>query len=394
MIKREQYMSKIRPFYDSDLIKVITGIRRCGKSVILDEIRKEIEIKSNNTIFLNLEHIYDIDKVQTARALVEYVRNNRKSDDLCYLFIDEIQNMPQWVDAVKTLRLEKCSIFISGSNSKMLSKEFINELSGRHVSFQIRPFVYVELKKYADDLGVEVDVLNYLTWGGFPKRLEFKNTEDQIKYLEDIDTSIAIHDLIARYKIKKEVLFKRIVNFVLRNNSRIFSAKSVYDYILNEGYTCSINTVMNFINYLKEAFLIEEIKQYSTKVKRELSYFGKLYNMDVSSNSIRADRNRFDIEHNLENIVFNELIYKGYKVQLYNLNGYEIDFRCEKKSKIIFVQVAYSVVNESTYNREMKPFSLLDNSNEKILITTDKVDYSTSTVRHIELEKFLLQEDI
>lgn len=394
MIKREQYMSKIRPFYDSDLIKVITGIRRCGKSVILDEIRKEIEIKSNNTIFLNLEHIYDIDKVQTARALVEYVRNNRKSDDLCYLFIDEIQNMSQWVDAVKTLRLEKCSIFISGSNSKMLSKEFINELSGRHVSFQIRPFVYVELKKYADDLGVEVDVLNYLTWGGFPKRLEFKNTEDQIKYLEDIDTSIVIHDLIARYKIKKEVLFKRIVNFVLRNNSRIFSAKSVYDYILNEGYTCSINTVMNFINYLKEAFLIEEIKQYSTKVKRELSYFGKLYNMDVSSNSIRADRNRFDIEHNLENIVFNELIYKGYKVQLYNLNGYEIDFRCEKKSKIIFVQVAYSVVNESTYNREMKPFSLLDNSNEKILITTDKVDYSTSTVRHIELEKFLLQEDI
>ena len=394
MIKREQYMSKIRPFYDSDLIKVITGIRRCGKSVILDEIRKEIEIKSNNTIFLNLEHIYDIDKVQTARALVEYVRNNRKSDDLCYLFIDEIQNMPQWVDAVKTLRLEKCSIFISGSNSKMLSKEFINELSGRHVSFQIRPFVYVELKKYADDLGVEVDVLNYLTWGGFPKRLEFKNTEDQIKYLEDIDTSIVIHDLIARYKIKKEVLFKRIVNFVLRNNSRIFSAKSVYDYILNEGYTCSINTVMNFINYLKEAFLIEEIKQYSTKVKRELSYFGKLYNMDVSSNSIRVDRNRFDIEHNLENIIFNELIYKGYKVQLYNLNGYEIDFRCEKKSKIIFVQVAYSVVNESTYNREMKPFSLLDNSNEKILITTDKVDYSTSTVRHIELEKFLLQEDI
>lgn len=326
--------------------------------------------------------------------MVEYVRNNRKSDDLCYLFIDEIQNMPQWVDAVKTLRLEKCSIFISGSNLKMLSKEFINELSGRHVSFQIRPFVYVELKKYADDLGVEVDVLNYLTWGGFPKRLEFKNTEDQIKYLEDIDTSIVIHDLIARYKIKKEVLFKRIVNFVLRNNSRIFSAKSVYDYILNEGYTCSINTVMNFINYLKEAFLIEEIKQYSTKVKRELSYFGKLYNMDVSSNSIRADRNRFDIEHNLENIVFNELIYKGYKVQLYNLNGYEIDFRCEKKSKIIFVQVAYSVVNESTYNREMKPFSLLDNSNEKILITTDKVDYSTSTVRHIELEKFLLQEDI
>ncbi len=394
MIKREQYMSKIRPFYDSDLIKVITGIRRCGKSVILDEIRKEIEIKSNNTIFLNLEHIYDIDKVQTARALVEYVRNNRKSDDLCYLFIDEIQNMSQWVDAVKTLRLEKCSIFISGSNSKMLSREFINELSGRHVSFQIRPFVYVELKKYAEDLGVEVDILNYLTWGGFPKRLEFKNTEDQIKYLEDIDTSIVIHDLIARYKIKKEVLFKRIVNFVLRNNSRIFSAKSVYDYILNEGYTCSINTVMNFINYLKEAFLIEEIKQYSTKVKRELSYFGKLYNMDVSSNSIRADRNRFDIEHNLENIVFNELIYKGYKVQLYNLNGYEIDFRCEKKSKIIFVQVAYSVVNESTYNREMKPFSLLDNSNEKILITTDKIDYSTSTVRHIELEKFLLQEDI
>ena len=213
-------------------------------------------------------------------------------------------------------------------------------------------------------------------------------------YLYDLEATIVVHDVISRYKIRNEGLFKRLVNFVLKSNARIFSAKSVYDYIKNEQVSCSVNTIANYIDDLKEAFVIEEIPQYSSKAKKELKYYGKLYNIDVCFNSLRADNARYDLEHNLENIVYNELIYRGYKVKLFNINGHEIDFHCVKGGKTFYVQVAYSVINEKTYEREMKPFSMLDNAHQKILITTDDIDYSTSTVRHIKLKDFLMLEEL
>ena len=393
MIKREHYLNQIRGFYESDLIKVITGVRRCGKSVILDEIKEEISQSSSNIIYLNFENLLILEKVSCGRDLIEYVEINRKSGK-CYIFLDEVQNIDDWANAVKTLRLSNNSIFISGSNSKLLSNEFLNELSGRFVSFQIRPFVYKEIVEYSNELNIIPDVGDYLIWGGFPKRFEFKDKDDQIKYLTEIDSTIVIHDLISRYKIRKETLFRKIVNYVLKSNSRIFSSKSIYDYIKNEHYDCSVNTVTKYLNYLKEAFVIEEIPQYSTKNKRILTYFGKLYDMDVSFNSLRCTEGRFDIDHNLENIIFNELSYMGYKIYFFNDGGKEIDFRCEKNNKIYFVQVAYSVSNEKTYKREFAAFDKLDNSCKKILITTDLVDYSTSTVKHIKLQDFLLLNDL
>ena len=392
MIKREHYLNQIRGFYESDLIKVITGIRRCGKSVILEEIKDEISQKSNNVIYLNFENIITLEKISSGLELLKYVEENR-NDGKCYIFLDEVQNVKDWANAVKTLRLGDNSVFISGSNSKLLSNEFLNELSGRFVSFQIRPFVYKEIIEYAKELNFQPDVGDYLVWGGFPKRFEFKNKEDQIRYLTDIDSTIIIHDLISRYHIKKETLFKKFVAYVLKSNSRIFSNKSIYDYIKNE-YDCSINTLNKYLNYLKEAFVIEEIPQYSTKAKRTLAYYGKLYNTDVSFNSLRCDSGKYDIDHNLENIVYSELIYRGYKVRVFTINGKEIDFRCEKDNKIYFVQVANSVANEKAYEREFSPFNKLDNLNKKILITNDLIDYSTSTVKHIKLKDFLLVDNL
>ena len=393
MLKREHYLSKIRGFYGSDLIKVITGVRRCGKSVVLEEIKNELSQESKNIIYLNFEHAKDLAATPNSMSLINYVEKNRKRGK-CYVLLDEVQNVENWPEAVRTLRLENNSVFISGSNSKLLSKEFLDELSGRFVSFQIRPFVYKEIVDYTKQLKKKTSVLDYLIWGGFPKRFEFKTEEETKSYLYDLEATIVVHDVISRYKIRNEGLFKRLVNFVLKSNARIFSAKSVYDYIKNEQVSCSVNTIANYIDDLKEAFVIEEIPQYSSKAKKELKYYGKLYNIDVCFNSLRADNARYDLEHNLENIVYNELIYRGYKVKLFNINGHEIDFHCVKGSKTFYVQVAYSVINEKTYEREMKPFSMLDNAHQKILITTDDIDYSTSTVRHIKLKDFLLLEEL
>ena len=393
MIVREKYLKEIRPFYDSDLVKIITGIRRCGKSVILKTIYDEISRNTPNTIFLDFEDANDLKRAGTVDRLLDYIDKTKKGGK-CYIFLDEIQNIKDWAIAVRTLRLYDNSVFISGSNSKLLSKEFATELSGRYVSFRIRPFVYKEIVIYAKELNKEVSQLDYLIWGGFPKRFDMPNEESIIRYLEDLEDTIVIKDLIKRYKIKKPELFKKVVNFVLRCNSRIMSARSIHKYLAGQGIECSINTVLGYMNYLKEAYVIEELAQYSTKTKRELNYNPKLYNSDVCFNSLKVDDRRYDLDHNLENIVYNELLYMGYDLKVYDNKGKEIDFLATKNGKSYFIQVAYSVLDEKAYAREFGAFANLDNSNQKIIITNDNIDYSTSVVRHIKLEDFLVMEEL
>ncbi len=393
MIQREHYIEQVRPFYESDLIKIITGIRRCGKSVIMEQIIKEIEKKTDNIIYLNFEDKKISSNITNADKLISFVEENKK-EGKCYLFFDEIQTLDGWQDACKTLRLYDYSVFITGSNSKLLSGEFTKELAGRYVAFRIRPFVYKEIVEYCKELKKEASVTDYLVWGGFPKRFEFDSAEAQSRYLSDLDDTIVINDLIRRYKIRKESLFKSLVNYVLRSNSRIVSANSIRDYIKQEHAGCSVNTIMKYIGYLEEAYIIEAVKQYSTKTKKELSYYSKIYDADVCFNSIRCLNNRFDLTHNLENIVYNELIYMGYEIYVYNNNGKEIDFLATKNSKQYFVQVAYSVAEDKTYQREFSAFKDIDNLSQKIIITNDDIDYSTSTVKHIKLKDFLLMESL
>lgn len=393
MIRREHYIEKVRPFYESDLIKIITGIRRCGKSVIMEQIMREISEKTDNIVYLNFEDKRTSSNVTNAEQLLEYVDRHKKAGK-CYLFFDEIQTLDGWQEACKTLRLYDYSLFITGSNSKLLSGEFVKELSGRYVAFKVRPFVYKEIVEYCAELGKMPSHTDYLVWGGFPKRFEFDEIEAQTRYLSDLDDTIVINDLIMRYKIRKEGLFKSIVNYILRSNARIFSANSIRDYVKQEHPECSVNTILKYIGYLEEAYIIESVKLYSTKTKKELSYYAKVYNEDVCFNSLRCLNNRFDLTHNLENIVYNELVYMGYELYVFNNNGKEIDFLATKGNLQYYVQVAYSVAEERAYNREFGAFANIDGLSQKILITNDDVDYSTSTVRHIRLKDFLLMEHL
>lgn len=393
MIKREYYVQQVRPFYESDLIKIITGIRRSGKSIILNQIVDEIRQKTDNLLYLNFEDKRVQALIPDGDALIRHV-DSLENGKKIYLFFDEIQNLEGWADACKTLRLGNASIFITGSNSKLLSREFTTELSGRYVSFRIRPFVYKEIAEYAKELGKEVSVYDYIVWGGFPKRFEFDSSEAQYRYLSDLDEAIVYNDLIKRYKIKKTELFNCFVNFVLRSNSRILSANSIYNAVKQQYPACSINTILKYFGYLEEAYIVERVKQYSTKAKKELCFFSKIYLSDVAFNSLRCLNNRFDLTHNFENVVYNELLYMKYEVYVYNNGGREIDFLATKEGKQYFVQAVYSVAEDKAYEREIGAFKGIDGFSQKVLITNDEADYSTSTIRHIRFKDFILMESL
>lgn len=392
MIKREKYIKPMREFYDSDLIKVITGIRRCGKSVILRDVSDEIRMRSENIIYLDFEDSAVLSSISDEYALLEYVDNHRQPS-LCYVFLDEVQRLEGWSGACRTLRLRNCSVFISGSNSKLLSREFTKELSGRYVAFRVRPFVYRELAEYGRELGKEVTLNDYIIWGGFPKRLEYSESGQRI-YLSELNETIILNDIINRYNIRKTEVFKRLANFIFLSNGRIVSARSIGKYMKGAGFSCSVTTITKYIGYLEEAYAIASVKRYSEKSKRELEYYLKVYDEDVALNSIRVMNNRFDFTHNFENAVYNELVYMGYSLKAFYDDSHEIDFIASKNGKQYYIQAAYSVAEDKAYEREFGAFAKLDNSIQKIVISNDDIDYSTSTVRHIPFRNFVLLDEL
>lgn len=395
MIKREHYIAQIRPFYDSDLIKIITGIRRSGKSIILKQVMEELKSDGKDIIFLDFDVLSTRSEIKDAKKLVTYIENEIKNKkNLTYVFLDEIQNVEGWNEACRSLRLRNCSVFITGSNSKLLSREFTKELSGRYVSFRVRPFVFREAKEYAEQMGREFGVQDYLIWGGFPAALEQENEDAKKRYLDDLNSTIVYYDLENRYNIRKKDIFERMVDFVLVSNARKVSAKAISDYLKGINISISVPTVIKYLEYLKEAYVINDNPVYSLKAKAKLNYYYKIYDEDVSFNSIRVVGNRFDFTHNMENVVLNELIYMGYKVYVYDNKGREIDFCAEKGNKKYLIQVAYSVVDEDTYNREFSAFDGIDNSVKKIIITNDEIDYSTSAVYHYKLKDFLYMDEL
>ena len=393
MIIREHYISQIRPFFDSDLIKIITGIRRCGKSIILRQIMEEMEAAGKKCLFLDFDLRPVRNRIPNADALIAFI-NEQMGEEKLYIFLDEIQNVNAWNEAARTLRLYNTSVFITGSNSKLLSKEFTKELSGRYVSFRIRPFVFREAREYATQMNKPYNVTDYLIWGGFPAALEQPNEASRKRYLHDLNETIIYNDLENRYNIRKKDVFEKMVDYILVSNARIFSAKSISDYMKGRNVLITVPTVIKYLEYLKEAYVIENVPLYSPKAKAKLNYYSKLYDEDVSMNSIRVSGNRYDLNHNLENIVLNELIYLGYEVEVYDNKGREIDFRAFKDGKVYLVQVAYSVAEDKAYEREFSAFSNIDNSVKKIIITNDDVDYSTSTVFHYKLRDFLMMDTL
>lgn len=252
MIIRKKYMAEIKPFCESDLIKVITGIRRCGKSVILKQVMNELKAAGKRCLFLDFDLRSVRAKIPDAAALIayvnEYLGEYPGKDKLC-VFLDEMQNVKDWNEAVRTLRLCNTSVFITGSSAKLLSREFTRELSGHFVSFRIKPFVYREAKEYACQLGRPYEIGDYLVWGGFPGALEQPDSDAMKRYLNDLNTTVICNDLENRYSIRKKDVFEKITDFILISNARIFSAKSISDYMKGQNISVSVPTVIKYLDY-------------------------------------------------------------------------------------------------------------------------------------------------
>ena len=401
MLKRELYLSKIRPFYESDLIKVVVGIRRAGKSTIMMQIIDELQnmkIPKEQIIYINLEY-KEYSFIKNDDDLYNYIKSLIKNDLKYYIFLDEIQNVDKWEKTVNSYRAkEKYSIFITGSNSDLLSGELATHIAGRYVSFKVYPFTFsevcelknikdknkYELKEYLDD---------YIKWGGLPQRFEF-DYEMQIKtYLIDVYDSIIVKDIIERFEIKDLDLFNRIVEYIVTTPSETFSAETLTNYFLEkEERKVAKNTLYNYLEYMVKGNLINKCERYDIRGKRILSGKYKYYLTDLGLGMIKNINRKPQMGAYLENIVYNELLVRGYEVSVGNIQNGEIDFIATKDNKIEYYQVTYTLANEKTIAREFDAYKNIDDNYPKYVLSTDTFDMSQNGIVHKNIIDWLLNK--
>lgn len=403
MIIREKYLSKIRPFYNQDLIKVITGIRRCGKSVILTQIIDELKkdgIIDEQIIYINFES-KEYSKIKNDDDLYSYIKEKMKKNVKYYLFFDEIQNVDCWEKTVNSFKAdlkEKVSIFITGSNSDLLSGELATHLAGRYVSFKISPFTFKEvcelkgiLNKDKYDLVKYFD--EYVIWGGLPQRFVLSSEEQVRTYLTDIYNSIVIKDIIERFGIKDLDLFNRIVEYIVTTPSQTFSVENLANYFsANDNRGVTKNTLYNYLEYMSKAMMINKAERYDVRGKRILNGKYKYYLTDLGIGQILNTSKKPQIGAYLENIVFNELISRGYDVKVGTLDNGEIDFIALKDSKKEYYQVCFVLGdNDNVINREFGAYKGIDDNYPKYVISTDTIDMSQEGIIHKNIIDWLLE---
>jgi len=393
MIIRELYLKKIRPFYNKSLIKIISGIRRSGKSTLLGQIKSEMieaGVVEKQIIQINFED-YKNRELKNSDLLYEYIENKLSKSKKTYIFLDEIQEVNGFEKVINSLNATKdVDIYITGSNSKMLSSEFATLLSGRYISFSIFPFSFKEMKDMYIDKEIEKLFDLYIKFGGFPIVQYFETDNQKLAVLEDLYNSIVIKDIVKRNNIKSVERLDKFISYMLNTISSLFSGKNIVNYFKNEGRTISKETLYNYVKYLNEVMLIYTAKRYDIKGKRLLTTNEKYFINDQGLRAIKFN-NVSDIEKILENIVFFELLRRGYKVTVGEINGKEIDFIAEKQGNKEYYQIAYIMESQETRDREFGSLLLVKDQYPKYVLTMDKQDFSTSGVVHKNIIDFLLE---
>ena len=404
MLKREKYLKDIRGFYNQDIIKVITGMRRSGKSILLLQIMEELKeqgIKDKQIIYLNFEIIENM-KYASPDSLNSYISDQIKKNQKYYLFFDEIQNVQNWekvINSFKAKYKDKISIFITGSNSKLLSGELATLIAGRYVSFNIYPFTFREVCELTNNENKNKYELaelfdNYIKWGGMPQRFS-QNNEIEIKnYLKDVYNSIVIKDIIERYKIKDIDLFNRIITYIITTPAQTFSAGSLVKYFESENRKVSLETIYNYLEYITESLIVKKAERYDIRGKRILTGKYKYYVADLGFTEIISEGQKEQIGFKLENIVYNELISRGYNVNVGNIGEKEIDFIATKFEKKIYVQVVYLLADEDVINREFGVFDNIKDNYPKYVISMDTLSYSQNGIIHKNIIDFLLSNEL
>lgn len=402
MIKRETYMKQIRPFIGGDLIKVLTGLRRSGKSVMLELIQDELiasGVSRNQFITLNFEKMENV-RLCTAEALHrEILERASEITGKVYLFFDEIQEVSDWEKCINSLRVTMdCDIYLTGSNAKLLSGELATYLGGRYVEFVIYPFSFSEFSElYAEvfpDVPPDKCFRAYLTAGGMPylANLRYEQEPSQ-RYLEDLYNSVVLKDIVKRNSVRDVELLERIIAYVMANAGTVFSASSVTKFLKNERRSISTDTVLNYIKYCKDAYLIYQASREDLQGKQILSTNEKYYIADHGLREAVFGDNMRDINLVLENIVYMELLRRGYKVTVGRLGEREIDFVCEKRREKLYVQVAYLLASDETVRREFGAYVGIPDNFPKYVISMDEFDFSRNGIKHMNIRDFLTAKE-
>lgn len=398
MIIRERYLREIRPFYKQELIKVLIGIRRSGKSVILTQIMNELQadgIDEKHIIYINFED-FDFDEYTDPKKLHTYVKNKIIDKKKYYIFFDEIQNVNTWEKVVNSLRATKnTSIFITGSNSDLLSSDLATHIAGRYVSFKITPFTFkevCELLNIVDKKDVEEEFSDYVKWGGLPQR--FMQTDDMSKktYLNDIYDSIIIKDVVQRFGVKNIDLLNRIATYLLTTPSQVFSPESIKKYFESTSRGVSLETLYNYLDYFVRANLISKADRYDIRGKRILTGKYKYYLTDLGFTHILSEGKKSQIGAYLENIVYNELIARGYNVNIGSIDNGEIDFIATRFEEKIYIQVTYLLDDENVSEREFGAYKQIEDNYPKYVLSMDKFDFSQNGIIHKNIIDWLLEE--
>ena len=389
---REKYLSKIRPFYDSDVVKVITGIRRCGKSSILKSIIEELEKRNlvDRIIYLPLDK-RGFKDIKTPEVLEKRIEMQIKDSDKYYLIIDEVQNVKGFESVVLQYEEEGYSIFLTGSNSYLLSDEISTKLTGRYVTFETYPLdfsEYIEMKKFfnksiSEDIYVEFD--SYIIEGGFPKTIEFDDINSKQLYTNEIIREIFDKDVKTRNRISNKALFERVQSFIINNYSSTFSLKNLYDSLIASGVNTKITTIKNYIELLKKAKIVYECNRYDLKSKQSLMREQKYYLADLSLYFSTNVSNEKNYGPSLENIIYLYLVSNGYQVSIGKIGKLECDFIVRKRNgDYAYIQVAYTITgNEKAKEREYKPFKYIRNGYPRYIISLDRFRDQQDGVHHI-----------
>lgn len=401
ILKRQEYIDKIRPFFDSEIIKVITGIRRSGKSKLLEMIEDEIKeqgVDDRHIIKINFDDM-EYDYLTNAKSLDNYIKEHIKDKKKYYIFLDEIQNVSEFEKAIESIfTSQKVSIFITGSNSKLLSGELATLLTGRTVEFELRPFTFYEYYKFSQINKIDFDndkrFNDYIKWGGFPLRFDYYDDDSKNKYLNNLYNSIIDKDILGRYEIRNKNIFKRIANYFMINPGKLLSIENISNFIgANEEEKISQRTIYNYFDYLSLAYLIRPIKKYNINGKNELKNVDKYYIVDTGFSYIKTNKIDFNETFLLENIIYNELLYQGYEVFVGKTYKSEVDFVAIKNQKKFFIQVTYLLASKDTIDREFSAFDPISDASQKIIMSLDNMDFSRDGIKHINIIKFLLHKE-
>ena len=380
MIERLEYLEKLKAWRDKDVIKVVTGIRRCGKSTLYDlfiEYLKKDGVEDNHIISINLESLdYDF---KDYRDLYNYVNSKIVDKKKYYVFLDEVQNIKEFQRTVDALYIKKnVDVYITGSNAYLLSGELSTLLSGRYIEIKVLPLSFKEYKDYFNVPGDEKLYLKYINNSAFPYALKLESEQEIDDYLDSIYNTIIIKDIANRKKITDIGMLKSVTEFLFSSIGSIMSVKKITDTLNSNGRKISVHTVENYLDALTESYIFNKVSRYNIKGKQYLETGDKYYASDVTMRYAILGRKNLDLGHMLENVVYLELLRRGYKVYIGKLGENEIDFVAENKEGKEYYQVAYTVREESTLERELSPLQKINDHYPKYILTMDLdpvVDY-------------------